>query len=165
MIEAIELASPRNLIQPFVENSIVHGLLPKQKDRNLEVLISQEKSHLLCSIVDNGIGRVASKIMNEKRSSKHTSTGMALTQKRLKILYACISLSLIISFFLYESERELHSYKTYQNTIKNMGITNAEKLTSRMDKHKSIIQLFSGKKISYSRLDGFCDCSCNPICT
>lgn len=77
---------PTMLIQPFVENSIVHGLLPKQKDRNLEVLISQEKSHLLCSIVDNGIGRVASKIMNEKRSSKHTSTGMALTQKRLKIL-------------------------------------------------------------------------------
>jgi len=77
---------PTMLIQPFVENSIVHGLLPKEDNRTLDVLISQEKEHLLCTITDNGIGRDASKIMNEKRSSKHASAGMALTQKRLKIL-------------------------------------------------------------------------------
>ncbi|PCJ66113.1 MAG: hypothetical protein COA58_08555 [Bacteroidetes bacterium] len=77
---------PTMLIQPFVENSIVHGLLPKEQDRTLDVIISREKRHLLCTITDNGIGREASKIMNEKRSTKHTSAGMALTQKRLKIL-------------------------------------------------------------------------------
>jgi LytS/YehU family sensor histidine kinase len=77
---------PTMLIQPFVENSIVHGLLPKEDNRTLDVLISKEKEHLLCTVTDNGIGRDASKIMNEKRSSKHASAGMALTQKRLKIL-------------------------------------------------------------------------------
>ena len=77
---------PTMLIQPFAENSIIHGLLPKEDNRNLDILISHEKSHLLCTITDNGIGREASSIVNAKRSGKHTSEGMALTQKRLKIL-------------------------------------------------------------------------------
>ncbi len=77
---------PTMLIQPFVENSIIHGLLPKTENRNLDILISRENDHLLCTITDNGIGREAASIMNAKRSSKHTSAGMNLTQKRLKIL-------------------------------------------------------------------------------
>ena len=77
---------PTMLIQPFAENSIIHGLLPKDNNRKLDILISHEKTHLLCIITDNGIGREASSIMNAKRSSKHTSEGMELTQKRLKIL-------------------------------------------------------------------------------
>lgn len=77
---------PTMLIQPYVENSIIHGLLPKEQDRKLAVTISRENNHLLCTILDNGIGRDASRLMNAKRSSKHTSTGMNLTQKRLKIL-------------------------------------------------------------------------------
>lgn len=77
---------PTMLIQPYVENSIIHGLLPKEKNRKLVVTISRENNHLLCTILDNGIGRDASRIMNAKRSSKHTSAGMNLTQKRLKIL-------------------------------------------------------------------------------
>ena len=77
---------PTMLIQPFVENSIIHGLLPKKENRKLDILISREEQHLLCTITDNGIGREASSIMNAKRSSKHTSAGMNLTQKRLKML-------------------------------------------------------------------------------
>ena len=77
---------PTMLIQPFVENSIVHGLLPKEDNRTLRVIISKENDHLKCTIIDNGIGREASKVMNAKRSSKHTSAGMSLTQKRLRIL-------------------------------------------------------------------------------
>ncbi len=77
---------PTMLIQPFVENSIIHGLLPKDDDRQLNVVITREDDHLLCTIFDNGIGRDASRIMNAKRSSKHASAGMDLTRKRLAIL-------------------------------------------------------------------------------
>lgn len=83
-IEATNM--PTMLIQPFVENSIIHGLLPKTENRKLDILIAQENNHLLCTITDNGIGREAARTMNAKRSSKHTSAGMSLTQKRLKIL-------------------------------------------------------------------------------
>lgn len=77
---------PTMLIQPFVENSIVHGLLPKDYDRKLEITLTKKKDHLDCTIKDNGIGRQASRLINAKRSRKHKSAGMQLTEKRLKIL-------------------------------------------------------------------------------
>ncbi len=46
----------------------------------------KRQQYLLCTITDNGIGREAASEMNAKRSSKHTSAGMNLTQQRLKIL-------------------------------------------------------------------------------
>jgi ligand-binding sensor domain-containing protein len=81
-----EVSMPTMLLQPFVENSIVHGLLAKEKDRNISIIIEKGAGHLECTITDNGIGRVASAKMNELRSSKHKSTGMDLTIKRLDIL-------------------------------------------------------------------------------
>jgi len=81
-----EVSMPTMLLQPFVENSIVHGLLAKEKDRNISIIIEKGAGHLECTITDNGIGRVASAKMNELRSSKHKSAGMDLTIKRLDIL-------------------------------------------------------------------------------
>jgi sensor histidine kinase YesM len=86
-IEDLKMTNmPTMLIQPFVENSIIHGLLSKENNRKLDVLISLENQHLICTITDNGIGRDAARIMNARRSTAHNSTGMSLTQKRLKIL-------------------------------------------------------------------------------
>jgi|TARA_B110000902_G_scaffold93577_1_gene110894 ligand-binding sensor domain-containing protein len=86
-IEDLKMTNmPTMLIQPFVENSIIHGLLSKEDNRKLDVLISKENQHLLCTITDNGIGREAARIMNARRSTAHNSTGMSLTQKRLEIL-------------------------------------------------------------------------------
>ncbi len=84
--DSSEVSMPTMLLQPFVENGIVHGLLAKEKDRNISISIEKVAGHLECTITDNGIGRVASAKMNELRSSKHKSTGMDLTIKRLDIL-------------------------------------------------------------------------------
>lgn len=77
---------PTMLLQPYIENSILHGLLPKGENRKLDVTIDLQSSHLLCTITDNGIGREASREMNARRSNMHKSTGMSLTEQRLKIL-------------------------------------------------------------------------------
>ena len=74
------------LIQPYVENSIIHGLLPKEKGREISITFTMRTDHVECEVLDNGIGREASRIMNEKRTRKHDSAGMALTKSRLKIL-------------------------------------------------------------------------------
>lgn len=81
------VSMPTMLIQPFVENSIVHGLLPKQHDRVLNVTIKKVTiDKLVCIIQDNGIGRAASDKVNQMRTSQHKSAGMELTKKRLEIL-------------------------------------------------------------------------------
>ena len=49
---------PHFLIQPFVENAIWHGLLPKKGDKTLSIqfqLVNQNK--ILCTIDDDGVGR------------------------------------------------------------------------------------------------------------
>lgn len=83
-IEAIHI--PTMLIQPYVENGIIHGLLSKEGDKNISVRFKEGTDHIECVVEDNGIGREASRKLNEKRTRKHDSAGMALTKTRLKIL-------------------------------------------------------------------------------
>jgi ligand-binding sensor domain-containing protein len=83
--DAENIFIPTMLLQPFVENSIVHGLLPKEGNRTLSITISLQNNTIYCEIEDNGIGRTASEKINKKRN-KHESAGMDLTRKRLEIL-------------------------------------------------------------------------------
>lgn len=78
---------PSMLLQPYVENSLLHGILPLTgKDGVITVEIQKEESHLKCVITDNGIGRVKS---NENKKNKtHKSFGTSITQERLSTLYA-----------------------------------------------------------------------------
>ncbi len=61
---------PVMLVQPFVENSIKHGLLKKKGNRRLTVRFALSGGQtLLCTIEDNGIGRKAS--AHQKKSPLH----------------------------------------------------------------------------------------------
>ena len=77
---------PAMVFQPYVENAIIHGLLPKPENRKLTVEILQEKNVLKCIITDNGIGRNKSFELNKARLKQHESTAMSLTKDRLAIL-------------------------------------------------------------------------------
>ncbi len=77
---------PTMVLQPYVENAIIHGLLPKDGVRNLDIDISVSHQNLKCIITDNGIGRVASNELNKTRLKHHESTAMNLTKDRLAIL-------------------------------------------------------------------------------
>ena len=77
---------PSMLVQPYVENAIVHGLLPKQKDRVLTITFSRKNKNLQCVIEDNGIGRDKSAELNAQRTKKHKSQGIRVTSERLKVL-------------------------------------------------------------------------------
>lgn len=81
-IDPEEIKIPVMLIQPFVENAIWHGLLPKPGDRRLSVLFSEDTAeNMICTIEDNGVGReAASKITNDN----HTQKGISVAEERLK---------------------------------------------------------------------------------
>ena len=84
-IEATYL--PPMLLQPYIENSIIHGVSPL-KDRKGKIEISFEshnESTLKCIITDNGVGRVVKSKINMK-NGKHDSLGTGLTQARLEVL-------------------------------------------------------------------------------
>lgn len=80
------LSVPALLIQPFVENSIRHGLIHKGEKGLIEIELRMEGYQLECSIRDNGIGRTLSNHLQGNDSLKNRSYGMKITEKRLELL-------------------------------------------------------------------------------
>lgn len=93
--ESIEfnMGLPPLLIQPFVENAVLHGLVPKEENGKLEIHFDIEKDQLICIIKDNGIGISKSKQIKEHSVQAHKSMALEITKKRLEIMEATISKS------------------------------------------------------------------------
>ncbi len=78
---------PPLLIQPFVENAIVHAFPKEVNDPILHVAYTQKNRELLVTITDNGIGLTASRARKAASTFSHReSFGMEIPQKRLGIL-------------------------------------------------------------------------------
>lgn len=78
---------PPMLIQPFIENAIIHGIAGKTGRGKIKVELKPEGKLMQCTIEDNGIGRKkAMEIKRKSDSKKHRSLGMKVTQERLDIL-------------------------------------------------------------------------------
>jgi hypothetical protein len=78
---------PPLLMQPYVENAILHGLNPKPVKGKLTISLNSRNNFLICTITDNGIGREkAAEIRRTMPFIRHKSLGMKITEDRLKIL-------------------------------------------------------------------------------
>lgn len=77
---------PPMILQPFVENSIKHGIMPLESGGRIEVDVQpRDEDHLLITLTDNGIGIEASKARKANRPSEHVSKGMQITRDRLAL--------------------------------------------------------------------------------
>ncbi|TAL60048.1 MAG: hypothetical protein EPN85_08090 [Bacteroidetes bacterium] len=79
---------PSMLIQPFVENAILHGVVPKEAGQGkIEVNITQNNTYILCTISDNGIGRKRSQEIRARSGhQRHKSMGVKITSDRLEVI-------------------------------------------------------------------------------
>ncbi|GAB4377308.1 MAG: hypothetical protein Kow0075_05630 [Salibacteraceae bacterium] len=78
---------PSMILQPYTENSIMHGILPSQRKGKILIDIKLENSDLIIEIFDNGIGVETS--MQRKRGNgptAHVSNGMKITRQRMDLL-------------------------------------------------------------------------------
>lgn len=85
-IDAEKTLIPTLFLQPFVENSILHGLLPKQGQRKMKIIVEPLTKGFQCIIRDNGIGRKASNELNKNRNRSHQSTALEAIENRIKII-------------------------------------------------------------------------------
>ncbi len=75
---------PSLTLQPFLENSLWHGLSPKNGDKKIHINVKKKnKSHVSIEIEDNGVGRFAAEVNKEKRVLKRKSVGIRITKERL----------------------------------------------------------------------------------
>lgn len=83
-LNAAEVYIPPMLIQPFLENSVWHGL---GQSGRIEVSISKEnENNLICRIRDNGIGTNQKSEIDLSRLVKKSSMGLNLMEERFRTL-------------------------------------------------------------------------------
>lgn len=75
---------PTMMLQPLLENAILHGLMPSAIPGELTITFTQSSGYLLINIIDNGIGINHS--LAAKQNTVHKSRGMELIRKRIKAL-------------------------------------------------------------------------------
>lgn len=86
-VEDDDIFVPSMILQPYVENAIVHGLLPMDGGGHISIVIKQQGSaYLLLVVEDNGVGIEIAQAQSAHHSNGHRSSGMALTEERLKLL-------------------------------------------------------------------------------
>lgn len=87
-IETENVQVPPMLIQPYVENAIKHGILyEKDKRCRLDVIFKKTTDDVLvCSIIDNGVGRKRAKEIQESFIRMYKSRGTEILNERIKIM-------------------------------------------------------------------------------
>lgn len=74
---------PPLLLQPFVENSIWHGIAGKQGNGHISINLLRKDDMLLCMVEDDGIGKAS---LTGKVDGKRKSFGINITKERIAIL-------------------------------------------------------------------------------
>jgi sensor histidine kinase YesM len=80
------IAIPPMLIQPFIENAILHGIMNKEGRGHISLNLQQKNNTLICTIEDDGIGREASNKIRQNSGLRHNPKGMLITDQRLQLL-------------------------------------------------------------------------------
>lgn len=82
-IHTHELRIPNMIVQPHVENCIIHGILPKQEHGTLHISFKKPNTHhLVITIEDNGIGLIKAA---EHAKTGHKSLGTSTIRNILEI--------------------------------------------------------------------------------
>lgn len=91
---------PPMLLQPFVENSIKHGLMHKNglKMLSIDFNLSSNEEYLICTIQDNGIGRKKSAEIKANNQVKHNSFSTQSIEERLHLLNEKLQLNDLIVY-------------------------------------------------------------------
>ncbi len=86
-VDASEIRLPAMMLQPYVENSIWHGILPMDRPGHVEIVVEPaSEGRVLVRIEDDGIG-VQQSLNNKSGSdSDHISRGIEITKGRADVL-------------------------------------------------------------------------------
>lgn len=79
-----DVGIPPMLIQPHVENAILHGIKPKKEKGHIFIRFILEEELLICEIEDDGIGRKKAK--EQPKRHDHRSMATQINHDRIRLL-------------------------------------------------------------------------------
>jgi LytS/YehU family sensor histidine kinase len=78
---------PPMLLQPYIENSIRHGLRYREDEQGMvRIRFMENATHLICIIEDNGVGRKLAQQYKSLSPIEYQSRGMTLTARRVEMM-------------------------------------------------------------------------------
>lgn len=77
---------PSFIIQPLVENAILHGIYPQKGPGQVEIIVKSNNDKLIITVTDNGLGMSQEKL-KQLFSSQQDHIGLKNIKERLKNLY------------------------------------------------------------------------------
>ena len=77
---------PTMIVQPFIENAMLHGIMHKDSEGEINIDFIDRANYIEINVKDNGIGRKAAAEINGNKSPQHFSFGIEVTSARLKAL-------------------------------------------------------------------------------
>jgi len=82
-----KIVVPSMLLQPFVENSIWHGVMNREAGENkkIQINIDDHAEQIVCEIIDTGVGRQKATKIKAQKTIQYKSMGMQVTQNRLDL--------------------------------------------------------------------------------
>jgi len=113
-IEPETIYIPPMLLQPFCENAIWHGLMHKNGEGKLDVVMSIHDGELQCIIADNGIGREKAAELKNRSGGKQKSFGLKITTERLA---------------LFNNEKAVHNFYRTEDVLDSNGQVAGTKVT------------------------------------
>ena len=85
-IELEEIKIPPMLFQPFIENAIIHGILPNEALEGKIIFSAvQEANQIIFTMTDNGVG-YSNSLQSKKDKGDHFSHGTSITKSRIEVI-------------------------------------------------------------------------------
>ncbi len=96
---------PTMLIQPFVENSLIHGINNRQdKEGKIDLTFKKDGNDLLCVIDDNGVGRARAEEIKRNSIKRHKSRGTQIINERIEAAESIDGQSITVNFIDKQAE-------------------------------------------------------------
>lgn len=81
-----EFLVPPMIIQPYIENAILHGIRNKQENGQICLKISETEKGIQCIIEDDGVGRQKAAEIRNRNSATHNGVALKVTEERLELM-------------------------------------------------------------------------------
>lgn len=85
-IDGKEIKIPSMIVQPFVENSMLHGIMHLEDKGKIDIRFLLHGDWLEITIEDNGVGRKKARSFKSQHAERHQSIGIKVNTKRLQAL-------------------------------------------------------------------------------
>ncbi|MHB1459535.1 MAG: sensor histidine kinase [Armatimonadota bacterium] len=83
----LAVRAPYLVLQPLVENAIIHGIEPLEKGGHLKISVFKQEGNVIVEIQDNGVGISQSRISQLFDDKDESKIGLRNINKRIEYLY------------------------------------------------------------------------------